>query len=97
MAKYEVISTRQLTNFPSDCMRSMPDHHFWMRSRFRCSRKGPKAGIDLTDRKLGLDIGCAHGVVQRQLAARSAWSADGCDLNTAGLSQIQAMGPSTLL
>jgi hypothetical protein len=67
----------------------MLDDHFWVRSRFRVFlQETQKLGIDLTDRRLGLDIGCAHGVVQRQLAARSAWTADGCDLNTAGSHKI---------
>jgi 2-polyprenyl-3-methyl-5-hydroxy-6-metoxy-1,4-benzoquinol methylase len=66
----------------------MPDNHFWVRSRFTVLlQETQKLGFNLSDRKLGLDIGCAHGVVQRQLAAHSAWSADGCDLTIAGLAQ----------
>jgi SAM-dependent methyltransferase len=88
MAKYEVLSTTVTHQFPDRLYEIMPDDHFWVRSRFKVFlQEIQKLGIDLTDRRLGLDIGCAHGVVQRQLAARSAWTADGCDLNTAGLAQ----------
>jgi SAM-dependent methyltransferase len=93
MAKYEVLSTTATHQFPDRLYEIMPDDHFWVRSRFRVFlQETQKLGIDLTDRKLGLDIGCAHGVVQRQLALRSARSADGCDLNTAGLSQNSGHG-----
>jgi 2-polyprenyl-3-methyl-5-hydroxy-6-metoxy-1,4-benzoquinol methylase len=88
MAEYEVLSTAENHQFPERLFEIMPDDHFWLRWRFEVFlQEAQKLGIDLTDRKLGLDIGCANGVVQRQLAARSAWSADGCDLAIAGLAQ----------
>jgi hypothetical protein len=97
MAKYEVLSTTSTHQFPHRSYEIMPDDHFWVRSRFRVFlQETRKLGIDLTDRKLGLDIGCTHGVVQRQLTLRSAWSADGCDLNTAGLSQNSGHGGRVL-
>jgi hypothetical protein len=88
MAEYEVLSTIATHQFPERLFEIMPDDHFWVRSRFRVFlQETQRLQIDLTHRQLGLDIGCAHGVVQRQLAAVSAWSADGCDLSVAGLTQ----------
>jgi hypothetical protein len=75
VAEYELLSTVTNHQFPERLYEIMPDDHFWVRSRFRVFlQETRKLGIDLTDRKVGLDIGCAHGVVQRQLMAHSAWS-----------------------
>jgi 2-polyprenyl-3-methyl-5-hydroxy-6-metoxy-1,4-benzoquinol methylase len=88
MAKFEVLSAEVEHQFPGRLFEIMPEDHFWVRSRFKVfMQEARKLGIDLTDRKVGFDIGCAHGVVQRQLAAHSAWSADGCDLMVAGLAK----------
>jgi len=86
MARIEVLSERVDHQFPHRLFEIMPDSHFWVRSRFEIFiQEAEKLGLDLTERKVGLDIGCAHGIVQRQLAARTRWSADGCDLTVAGL------------
>ena len=88
MAKFEVLSAEVEHQFPGRLFEIMPEDHFWVHSRFKVfMQEARKLGIDLTDRKVGFDIGCAHGVVQRQLAAHSAWSADGCDLMVAGLAK----------
>jgi hypothetical protein len=88
MAEYEILSAAANHQFPERLFDIMPDDHFWLRARFRVFlQEIQKLGINVSDRKLGLDIGCAQGVVQRQLAAHSAWSADGCDLTIPGLDQ----------
>jgi 2-polyprenyl-3-methyl-5-hydroxy-6-metoxy-1,4-benzoquinol methylase len=88
IAHVEFLSTKESHQFPERLFEIMPEDHFWVRARFDIFlREVRKLGNDLGARKLGLDIGCAHGVVQRQLAAHSAWSADGCDLTVAGLAR----------
>jgi hypothetical protein len=86
MGEIEFLSAPAKHQFPERLFEIMPDDHFWARSRFNVFlQETRKLRLNLRDRKLGLDIGCAHGVVQRQLAAYTAWSCDGCDLSIAGL------------
>jgi 2-polyprenyl-3-methyl-5-hydroxy-6-metoxy-1,4-benzoquinol methylase len=88
MTRFEILSQEANYQFPEKLFEIMPEDHFWVCSRFKVFlQEIRKLEIDLTDRKLGFDIGCAHGMVQRQLTAHSAWFADGCDLITAGLSK----------
>jgi SAM-dependent methyltransferase len=86
MPNIEFLSAPAEHQFPERLFEIMPDDHFWVRSRFNVFlQETGKVRLDLRNCKLGLDIGCAHGVVQRQLAAYTAWSCDGCDLSIAGL------------
>jgi len=63
-----------------------PDDHFWVWWRFKHLLWEIRAiDLDTALPMRGLDIGCGHGAVQRQLAANTRWIADGCDLNRLAL------------
>ena len=91
MGEIEFLSRPVNHQFPERLFEIMPDDHFWVRSRFNVFlQETCKLRLNLRDRKLGLDVGCGHGAVQRQLAAYSFWSCDGCDLSIAGLTRNAA-------
>jgi len=86
MAQVEILSSSKPTNFTELWYDIADDDHFWLRWRFNFFlRTARRSGLDPSSPMTGLDIGCGHGAVERQLAAHTAWRADGCDLNQAGL------------
>jgi SAM-dependent methyltransferase len=65
-----------------------PDEHFWVQHRFKIFMEEiANIPLDTKKRLNGLDIGCGHGAVQRQLAANTAWAIDGCDLSRDALAR----------
>jgi len=65
------------------------DDHFWIRWRSSVAlREIIQSGLDISKPLAGLDIGCGHGAMLRQLALSTAWKVDGCDLNEAALGRI---------
>jgi SAM-dependent methyltransferase len=97
MSNIEFLSPPAEHEFPERLFEIMRDDHFWVRSRFNVFlQESSKLGLNLHHRKLGLDIGCAHGVVQRQLAVHTAWSCDGCDLSIAALASNSSHGGRVL-
>lgn len=86
MTQVEILSSPKATNFTEVWYDFADDDHFWVRWRFNFFlREIRRLGLDPVLPMTGLDVGCGHGAVQRQLAAHSAWRTDGCDLNRAGL------------
>ncbi len=86
MTQIETLSRSNPTSFAELWYEIADDEHFWLKARFDFFFRAIRAcGLDPTTPMTGLDIGCGHGAVQRQLAARTAWRADGCDLNRAAL------------
>lgn len=88
MAHIETLSTTTQTDFTEVWYDIADEEHFWLRWRFAFFlREIRRLGLDPALPMTGLDIGCGHGAVGRQLAAQTAWRADGCDLNKAALAQ----------
>lgn len=86
MAQVEALSTSDPTDFTEVWYDLANDDHFWVRWRFNFFlREIRRLGLDPTSPLTGLDIGCGHGAIERQLASNTAWRADGCDLNKAAL------------
>ena len=78
----ETSSRDAKAEFPGVWYGLASDDHVWVHARFNfLLREARRLGLDPEIPRLGLDIGCGHGAVQRQLASRTAWFADGCDLN----------------
>ena len=93
MAGSEILSNTPAADFAEIYYDLASDDHFWLRWRFRYFlQETTKLGLDPTSPMFGLDIGCGNGAVQRQLAAQTAWRADGCDLNRAALSHHSSEG-----
>ena len=87
MTQVEMLSRSSPTSFAELWYDIAGDDHFWLKARFDFFLREIRAcGLDPTAPMSGLDVGCGHGAVQRQLAAHTAWRADGCDLNQAALS-----------
>ncbi|HKT20748.1 MAG TPA: class I SAM-dependent methyltransferase [Stellaceae bacterium] len=86
MAHIETLSTTAQTDFTEVWYDIADENHFWLRWRFAFFlREIRRLSLDPALPMTGLDVGCGHGAVGRQLAAQTAWQADGCDLNQAAL------------
>ncbi len=74
--------------FPEEWYEIVPEGHFWLDWRFRAFLGQLGAlGISREVPWRGLDVGCGHGMVRRQLEESSAWITDGADLDREGLAQ----------
>jgi 2-polyprenyl-3-methyl-5-hydroxy-6-metoxy-1,4-benzoquinol methylase len=81
LAEIEVLSSDDPGEFPEVWYELAGDDHFWIRWRFAVlSQEIHRLGIDTSLPMKGLDIGCGHGALLRQLSASTAWDVDGCDL-----------------
>jgi 2-polyprenyl-3-methyl-5-hydroxy-6-metoxy-1,4-benzoquinol methylase len=97
MAEAEIVSSQDAINFAAIYYDFAAEDHFWVRGRFNVMlRMAAALGLDPSTPWLGLDIGCGEGVVQRQLAATTAWRADGCELNRVALAKHTATGGRAL-
>jgi 2-polyprenyl-3-methyl-5-hydroxy-6-metoxy-1,4-benzoquinol methylase len=89
LAEIEILSSNDPYEFTEIWYEFADEDHFWMRWRFAAlTRELTRLGIDTSLPMQGLDIGCGHGAVLRQLSANTNWSVDGCDLNRTALSLI---------
>jgi SAM-dependent methyltransferase len=69
-------------DFPKEWYDVACEDHFWMEWRVKVlSEHLRRLGFDPKAALSAFDIGCGHGVVQRQLSRSTAWVVDGCDLN----------------
>lgn len=86
MANIEMLSDDDPTDFSEIWYDIADDDHFWMRWRFTVlTDEMRRLGIDMSTPAAGLDIGCGHGAMLRQLSKHTAWRIDGCDLNKTAL------------
>ena len=86
------------SDFPSEWYEIIADGHFWPEWRFRAFlTQLDGLGISRSTRWRGLDIGCGHGVVRRQIEGCTAWITDGADLNRTALAQNRTQSGETLL
>jgi SAM-dependent methyltransferase len=73
-------------DFPDEWYEVASEGLFWFEWRFRAFL-GQLASLEvpLDASWHGLDIGCGHGVVRRQIENGTAWTTDGADLNRLAL------------
>ncbi len=84
--------------FPVEWYDITPEGHFWLEWRFRAFLAQLDAlGLPRSAPWHGLDLGCGHGMVRRQLEAHTAWVTDGADLNRTALARNRTRGGETLL
>jgi 2-polyprenyl-3-methyl-5-hydroxy-6-metoxy-1,4-benzoquinol methylase len=88
MGQIEFLSVASPAEFSEVWYDIADDDHFWIRWRSAAAlREIRKLGLDVAKPLGGLDIGCGHGSMLRELAASTGWHIDGCDLNDAALSR----------
>lgn len=84
--RLDTASYASAEEFPENWYAIAADGHFWFEWRRVVLLKQLQAlRLPLTSHWRGLDIGCGHGLVQRQLERVSAWRIDGADLNREAL------------
>lgn len=98
MIAIKELSTIATPQFPDTWYEITTDGHFWLEWRFRAFLAQVRAlGISLQHPWRGLDVGCGHGAVRRQLTQCSAWITDGADVSRAALAQNHACAGDHLL
>ena len=86
MIPFEVLSQVEAPDFPEEWYEHADENHFWVKWRVATYLKQLAAlNIPIEAALRGIDIGCAHGVVQWQIEEKTAWEVDGCDLNRVAL------------
>jgi SAM-dependent methyltransferase len=86
MGSSETSQSQPPASFPTEWYQAAPDDHFWMVWRLNVIlRHLGRLKLDSNAALKGLDIGCGHGAVQRQLHTATAWIIDGCDANEAAI------------
>ena len=75
-------------DFPEQWYDFASEDHFWMQWRARVlSEHLRRLGVDPMAELCAFDIGCGHGVLQRQLTRSTNWIVDGCDLNEGAIAR----------
>jgi len=98
MTQVRSVSSVTATDFPRAWYEITAEGHFWVEWRFRAFLVQLDAlGISRDTKWRGLDIGCGHGVVRRQLEASTSWVTDGADLNREALSDNRTRSGESLL
>lgn len=76
------------SDFPDEWYEVAGEGLFWFEWRFRAFLRQLEAlSIPFDAQWHGLDIGCGHGVIRRQLENSTSWTSDGADLNRLALAQ----------
>jgi SAM-dependent methyltransferase len=89
------LSSGDVDGFPVEWYEIIPE--FWLEWRFRAFLGQLDAlGLPRNAPWHGLDVGCGHGVVRRQLEAATGWTTDGADLNRDALARNRATRGETL-
>jgi len=89
LGEIELLSSSEPGEFTENWYEFADEDHFWMRWRFAVlMREITRMRLDTSLPMQGLDIGCGHGAVLRQLSTNTNWSIDGCDINRKALSLI---------
>ncbi len=98
VSPFEVLSRVGESEFPEEWYDHTDESHFWVKWRISAFFKQLAAlNVSTQTMSRGLDIGCAHGVVMRQIEEKTAWEIDGCDLNRVALERsCQRRGHSYL-
>jgi SAM-dependent methyltransferase len=89
------LSSSDAGAFPAEWYEIIPE--FWLDWRFRAFLAQVDALRLPRDAPWhGLDVGCGHGVVRRQIEAATNWTTDGADLNRGALEHNRATRGQTL-
>lgn len=84
----QVLSSVAASGFPDEWYELAAEGHFWHEWRFRAfSTQLAALGVPRDAPWHGLDVGCGHGVVRRQIEHATKWTTDGADLNLGALEQ----------
>ena len=96
---FETLSPQVESDFPADWYGTLAGpEHFWMKARMSaCLRQLDDLDVPTKEQLTGLEIGCAHGVVQHQLSEVTSWRVDGCDLNRVALEANQSSSGRRML
>jgi hypothetical protein len=88
MSNVKELSQVSSSDFPDEWYEVAGEGLFWFEWRFRAFLRQLEAlSILLNARWHGLDIGCGHGVIRRQIERSTSWTTDGADLNRLALAQ----------
>jgi SAM-dependent methyltransferase len=83
-----VLSSVASSDFPDEWYELAAEGHFWLEWRFRAfANQLATLGVSVDAPWHGLDVGCGHGMVRRQIEHATAWTTDGADLNVGALEQ----------
>ena len=75
-------------DFPKKWYDVACEDHFWMEWRVKVLTEHlRRLGFDPMAAFSAFDIGCGHGILQRQLSRSTAWVVDGCDLNDGAIAR----------
>lgn len=92
------LSLVSASDFPEEWYEITAEGHFWLEWRFRAFLNQLDAlGVPRDAAWRGLDVGCGHGVVRRQIERHTAWTTDGADLNRNALGQNDTQRGEALL
>jgi SAM-dependent methyltransferase len=92
------LSHVEATDFPTQWYDVMEEGHFLLDWRMRAFEGQLRAlGLPLDAPWRGLDVGCGHGVLRRQVEAATAWTVDGADVDRAVLDRNRVDRGETLL
>lgn len=97
MSDVQVLSKHVDYEFPDEWYALASESHFWMQWRFTAFvRQLADLGVPLRAPWKGLDIGCGHGMLRRQIEQCTDWVVDGADLNEVALRDSIAVRGSNL-
>jgi SAM-dependent methyltransferase len=97
MAEFLTLSKPLAYDFPDDWYEIATDGHFWLEWRIAAFlHQLQDLGIPLGTPWRGLDIGCGHGLVRRQLERNCAWITDGADMREYALRESTAERGATM-
>jgi len=88
LPRIEILSEQIDFRFVSKWYDLADESHFWMQWRFFIFFETlKKLPLPTLENRHGLEVGCGHGVVRRQLEHASAWTLDGTDIDMEALKQ----------
>jgi SAM-dependent methyltransferase len=98
MTAVRELSATNDRGFPADWYEIAGEGHFWLEWRFLAFLHQLRAiGVPLDAPWRGLDVGCGHGVLRRQVEGATAWTTDGADLTRTALARNPALRGEALL
>jgi hypothetical protein len=88
MSKVEILSTIIPEGFPTEWYDIATENHFWLEWRRIAFLEQLQNLLIPIDKSLkGLEVGCGHGILRKQIEDNTNWTLDGADLNLEALKQ----------